>query len=237
MALPRLNESAQYTMKIPSTGEEIKYRPFLVKEQKILLMAQESQDSMQIMNALLTCIENCTQGINVFNLATFDADYMFTQIRSKSVGESATLSATCSSCEEQNNIKIDMDKIKIDVDSKLKNVVELTPSVSVKMKYPTYNDFIQAGVLSESSSVTEALLNTIVACMESIMTPEDNILIRDEAKEEVEEFLNSLTTEQFDKISEFVKSIPKMYQKKEYTCSNCGTKNKLELEGLNDFFM
>lgn len=236
MALPRLNESAQYTMKIPSTGDEIKYRPFLVKEQKVLLIAQESQDTIQIMNALLTCIENCTQGLNPATLATFDADYIFSQIRSKSVGESAPLMSNCKNCEEQNNIRVDIDKIKINVDPKANMVIELNPEVSIKMKYPTYRDFLIADVLNDKNTVTEALLNTIIACMESIMTPDDNILVRDESKEEVEEFLNSLNTEQFDKISTFVRAIPKMYHKEEYNCEHCGTKNVLELEGLGDFF-
>ena len=236
MALPRLNESPQYRMTIPSSGEEINFRPFLVKEQKVLLMAQESQDPKQIMNALLTSISNCTQGINVSNLTTFDADYMFSQIRSKSVGESATIVSPCKECEHENTVNIKLEEIKIDVDPKSKMTIELTPEITLKMKYPSYNDFIHTGVLDDNNTATEILLNTIIACMESIMTEDDNLLVVDESKEEIEEFLNSLTSEQFDKITSFVSSIPKMYYKEEYQCSNCGTDNVLELEGLSDFF-
>ena len=236
MALPKLNESPQYTMKIPSTGEEIKYRPFLVKEQKILLMAQESQDPKQIMTSLLTCIENCTQGLDVSNLATFDTDYMFSQIRSKSVGESTALIGVCKECEHENTVSIKLDTIEVNVDSKTSKDIVLTPSITLRMKYPSYNDFVYADVLNEKNTATEILLNTIVACMDSIMTEDDNILVRDESKEEIEEFLNSLTSEQFDMIADFVRSIPKMHHREVYSCSNCGTENELVLEGLNDFF-
>jgi len=236
MALPRLNESPQYRMKIPSTGKEIKFRPFLVKEQKVLLMSQESQDPKQIMSALLTSIENCTQDLDVANLATFDADYMFSQIRSKSVGETATIIATCKECEAENPLAVNLEEIFIEVDPKAKMTIELTSDITLKMKYPSYNDFIHTGVLDDSNTATEILLNTVIACMESIMTEDDNLLVADESKEEIEEFLNSLTSEQFDKVTDFVKNIPKMYHKEEYPCKNCGTKNILELEGLNDFF-
>ena len=236
MALPRLNESPQYTMKIPSTGEEIKYRPFLVKEQKVLLMAQESQDPKQVMTSLLTCIENCTQGLDVSNLATFDTDYMFSQIRSKSVGESTSLIGVCKECEQENTVSIKLDTIEVDVDPKAKKDITLTSGITLRMKYPSYNDFIQADVLNEDNTATEILLNTVIACMDSIMTEDDNILVKDESKEEIEEFLNSLTSEQFDMIADFVRTIPKMYHREVYSCSNCGTENELVLEGLNDFF-
>lgn len=236
MALPRLNESPQYTMTIPSTGEEIKYRPFLVKEQKILLMAQESQDPKQIMTSLLTCIENCTQGLDVSNLATFDADYMFSQIRSKSVGESTSLIGVCKECEHENTVSIKLDTIDVSIDSEASKDITLTPEITLRMKYPSYNDFVAADVLKEENSATEILLNTVIACMDSIMTQDDNILVRDESREEIEEFLNSLTSDQFDMVAGFVRSIPKMYHREEYKCEECGTDNELVLEGLSDFF-
>lgn len=236
MALPRLNESPQYTMTIPSTGEEIKYRPFLVKEQKILLMAQESQDPKQIMTSLLTCIENCTQGLDVSNLATFDADYMFSQIRSKSVGESTSLIGVCKECEHENTVSIKLDTISVSIDPETSKDITLTPEITLRMKYPSYNDFVAADVLEEENTATEILLNTVIACMDSIMTQDDNILVRDESREEIEEFLNSLTSDQFDMVAGFVRSIPKMYHREEYKCEECGTDNELVLEGLSDFF-
>lgn len=236
MALPRLNESPQYTMTIPSTGEEIKYRPFLVKEQKILLMAQESQDPKQIMTSLLTCIENCTQGLDVSNLATFDADYMFSQIRSKSVGESTSLIGVCQECEHENTVSIKLDTISVSIDPEASKDITLTPEITLRMKYPSYNDFVAADVLKEENTATEILLNTVIACMDSIMTQDDNILVRDESREEIEEFLNSLTSDQFDMVAGFVRSIPKMYHREEYKCEECGTDNELVLEGLSDFF-
>jgi hypothetical protein len=235
MALPRLNEAPQYTMTIPSNGMKIKFRPFLVKEQKVLLMAHESKDPVQIMNSLLNCIEACCEGVDIRLTTTFDADFMFAQIRSKSVGETASILAECE-CGVGTEVKINVDQVKINVDPKTDMVIELTPTISVRMKYPTYDDFLYYDVMNGDNTAAEMFLNTIISCMESIITEDDNLLIRDESKEEIGEFLSSLTTEQFEKISNFVENIPRMKHEEPFVCSACSKENVVKLEGLTDFF-
>ena len=236
MALPRLNDTPQYELVIPSSGDTVAYRPFLVKEQKILLMASEAQDVKQVVSSILTCIEGCVNGIDVRKLSTFDVDYIFTQIRSKSVGETATIVTPCSKCEHKNEITIQLDKIVVDVKNLPKNVIKLNSEISVRMKYPTYLEMLSEASIMNQESGTAALFSAITSCIESVMTEDENIQLSDESKEEVEAFLNSLSAEQFEMITEFVNSIPKIKYETEYNCESCQHENKLTLEGIQDFF-
>jgi len=238
MALPRLNESSQYELDIPSTGEKLKYRPFLIKEQKLLLIAYESQDQKQIINAILNCVANCTDNAyDVNKLSTFDVDYIFTKIRSKSVGEVTNVSIKCKECEHENEIKINLDNIKLDGSIKPK-IIKLTEDISLKMKYPTYYDFItnEKIIINESQATTEILFEILTSCIDSVMTENEHISLKDESREEIEEFINSLTSEQFSIVNTFVDKIPKMTLDIEYKCESCNKNHKHTLEGLHDFF-
>ena len=236
MALPRLNDTPQYELVIPSSGDTVSYRPFLVKEQKVLLMASEAQDIKQVVSSILTCIEGCVSDIDVKKLSTFDVDYIFTQIRSKSVGETATIMSPCSECEHKNEVKIELDKISVDVKNLPKNVIKLNSEISVRMKYPTYLEMLNNNSIMKQESGTEVLFAAIAACIESVMTEEENIPLSDESREEVDAFLNSLSAEQFELITTFVNSIPKIKYEAEYQCESCQHQNKLTLEGIQDFF-
>ncbi len=237
MALPRLNESSQYILNIPSTNEELKYRPFLIKEQKLLLIAYESQDQKQIINAILNCVANCTDNAyDVNKLSTFDVDYIFTKIRSKSVGEKVTINAKCPSCSHDNDVEIDLDQIKLTGDVK-PSTVKITEDISLKMKYPSYYDFtMNEKIMNTDRMGTEILFEMLITCMDSILTEDEHISLKDESKEEIETFVNSLTSEQFAKVREFIEKIPKITLNMEYTCLDCNKKHKHNLEGLQDFF-
>lgn len=236
MALPRLNESPQYELVIPSSGQTVNYRPFLVKEQKVLLIAYESQDQKQIVNAILQCISACLeQEIDVSKLATFDADYIFTTVRSKSVGEKVTVNGKCSSCDHTNDIDINLENIKLEGEIKPINV-EITKDIHLKMKYPTYHDLIAKTNIVENGAVAESVFEMITTCIDGVMTEDEFISIKDESSEEVERFINSLTTDQFAKVRHFVETIPKISLDYEYACEACNHINKNKLEGLQDFF-
>ena len=236
MALPVLNEVPQYELNIPSSGEKVKFRPFLVKEQKVLLIAYESRDPRQIMNATMNCISSCVDGLDVSRLSTFDVDYMFTQIRSKSVGESTQVLSKCISCEHENEISIDLNKIEIG-DINRDNVIPITDNIHIKMKYPSYHDIISDKDILEDDTVnTEKLFSTIKLCLDSVMTDEENISLKEETPEEVERFLNSLTNDQFEKINAFIDGIPKLKYEQKYNCEKCSTENTVKVEGLQDFF-
>jgi len=236
MALPRLNEVPHYEMVIPSTKEVVKYRPFLVKEQKILMIAIESKDTKQILSAITNTINACCEGVDANKLANFDVDYMFTQIRSKAVGETTKLQMICNKCEHKNAVEVFLEQTKLSSEPK-DSVIKLDDNISVKMKYPTYNDIKNnATILNTEASPTEIAFETIRVCMHAILTEEEQIILSDEPQEEVQRFIESLTTSQFEKLSSFMKDMPKLLIDIDYKCESCGTVNERTITGLEDFF-
>jgi hypothetical protein len=240
MGLPQLqNDVPKYEMTVPSTKEVVKYRPFLVKEQKVLLVAFESKDSKQILNSMLSCLETCVQGINVNNLATFDVDYMFTQVRSKSVGETTQLLHPCEECNEENEVKIDLQTIDIKTHEnwEIERNVSITDDIVVELKYPTYQDILKNEALDNKDIAgAEMVFEGIISCLNSVKTETENIMIRDEPKEEIERFMNSLTNDQLEKITSFIETMPTLTHTEKYECKKCKHENTIQLNGLNDFF-
>ena len=236
MALPRLNENSQYELTIPSKKQIVQYRPFLVKEQKVLLIAYESQDRRQILNAMLNTIEACLkEPLNVKALSTFDVDYMFTQIRAKSVGETSDILIGCTECETQNEVKINLEEIKIDV-GETNNLIQLTDKISVRMRFPNYDYFISNDVLMGESTQSEQLMALVVSCLDAVETGDERISMQDESEEEIMGFLDSLTSEQFEKIAQFTLDLPKLEHEIAFNCKDCGADNKRTLRGIDDFF-
>ena len=235
MALPQLNTTPRYEMIIPSSQKRVRFRPFLVKEQKVLLMAFESKDRRSIIQSILDTIESCVEGVNPQKMTTFDVDYAFTQIRAKSVGETAELTIDCEKCDTANEVTLNLENINVDL--KKKNMtVQITDDISIKMKYPDYNMFIKDPNTMDVDSPTQAVIDLIVSCLESIQYEDENILIEDEPREEVEKFIDSLTATQFEKISEFVMDLPKLTHDLKFKCVKCEHENTRTLEGLDDFF-
>jgi ribosomal protein L44E len=230
MSLPILNDKPKYEVKVPSTGKKVKFRPYLVKEEKILLLAMESKDEKQILQALLDTVLACIQDeIDRKTITTFDIEYLFMKIRSKSVGERAPLIFKCKECGHENEHVIDVDKISINVDKKSNSVIKLTDDISLKMKWPTYLDMVDT---EESADV----FTMVEKCIYAVMTEEEQFILNDQPKEDVNNFLNSLTSEQYSKITEYVESIPQMKYDVNYTCTNCTHENHHELKGIQDFF-
>jgi len=238
MALPVLsNDKPMYEVVVPSSQQTLKFRPFLVKEQKSLLVAYESQDMKQILSAMLNCIETCVHGINIKDLATFDVDYLFTQVRAKSVGETSTILSACVNCNEQNEVKINLEDVKMNASEIKTKVIPITDTINVEMKYPTYDDMLRnPNYMKKDGTQTELLFESIVSCMYAVQTGDDNIIISQEPREEIEKFVNSLTNDQLTKITEFVESMPAMSHEQKFTCKKCQHENTVELKGLQDFF-
>lgn len=234
MALPSLNSTPAYELTVPSTGKKFKFRPFLVKEQKMLMLAYESQDKKQVINSMLDTIRSCVDDIDTRTLTTSDVDYIFTQLRAKSVGEKIELYIPCNECETRNHVEVNVEKIKIAGDSKEK-VVELTDKISVKLKYPTYFDFMN-NLDVDSKSQTETIMDIMISCIDSIMTDDENISVRDESREEVEKFIESMNTQQFESLSNFVQNIPQIEYNTQFKCINCENEQEVKLQGLDDFF-
>lgn len=236
MALPLLNSAPKYELTIPSTKEKIRFRPFLVKEQKVLLLAYETQDKKQVIQSILDTVEACIgEEVNIRSLTTFDIDYIFTQIRGKSVGEKVELGVPCKSCETPNDVDVNLENIEINVDEQEK-IVQINDDISIKLRYPDYYTLISNEKFFNTESSAEIMLEVLYSCIESIMTQQENILVKDEPKEEVVKFVESMTSEQFNKITEFVQEIPTMQHKISFNCISCGTENERVLRGLDDFF-
>lgn len=236
MALPIINDKPKYEMVIPSTKKKVRFRPFLVKEQKVLLLAFESKDKRGIVRAILDTIESCIEEkIDVYKLATFDVDYAFSQIRAKSVGEVVHLNIDCSKCEVKNEASLNLDKIEVDV-KKQNMIVKLTDTISLKFKYPDYNYFINDNKFFTNESDIDSVLDIIISCLDSIQTNDENLSIADEPREEVQRFIESLTADQFEKVKDFINTIPKLTHQIKFKCINCGEENTRIVEGLEDFF-
>lgn len=235
MALPQLNSTPKYTMTIPSLKKEVRYRPYLVKEEKILMMAFESGDKTQTLNAVVDTIFSCLEDdvtLRPSSLTTFDVEYMFTQIRAKSVGEVAKIRIKCTHCGEFNDAEVDLEDIEMKVEKE--PIIKLTDEVSLKMKYPSYKDLLSKDL--EAQDQLKLGFEMITDCIESIMTEDTQHLVRDQSKSEMENFIESLTTDQFGKITAFLNNIPRMTKVHEFKCVKCGEDNTVKLEGMSDFF-
>ncbi len=234
MVLPKLNTSPKYEMVIPSSKQTVRYRPYLVKEEKVLLMAFESNDSSQAMNAIIDTILVCVdENIKRETLTTFDVEYMFTQIRSKSVGETSKVNVKCEKCETLNAVTINLAEVELDTPESVNNEIQLTPEVSIELSYPSADSLIN---IDKEATQAEKILATIVASIDVIKTEEERVSTKDVTKKEVEEFVDGMTGEQFSNLAEYVKNIPTLKENVEFVCENCGHNNSRELVGFTDFF-
>ena len=234
MVLPKLNTSPKYEMVIPSSKQTVRYRPYLVKEEKVLLMAFESNDSSQAMNAIIDTILVCVdENIKRETLTTFDVEYMFTQIRSKSVGETSKVNVKCEKCETLNAVTINLAEVELDTPESVDNEIQLTPEVSIELSYPSADSLIS---IDKEATQAEKILATIVASIDVIKTEEERVSTKDVTKKEVEEFVDGMTGEQFSNLAEYVKNIPTLKENVEFVCENCGHNNSRELVGFTDFF-
>ena len=238
MALPVLN-TATYEMKIPSTGEKVEFRPFTVKEEKVLLTVLESNDMTLISRTLRNLINTCTLGkVQAEDLAMFDMEYVFLKIRAKSVGEKTTLGLLCKSCNEKNEYVINLDTIELSGGVKPKEKIQLTDQVGIIMRYPRVSD-VEAYTkhyASESNTGMDLLIAIMAASIEAIYDSEAVYPAKDHKVEEIADFLESLSGDQFKKVQEFFANFPKLAKEVKFDCVKCGTHNEYTLEGLSDFF-
>lgn len=237
MSLP-MNTTPSYTLEIPSTKQKVKFRPFLVKEEKALLIAQQSEEPEVMIDTLKQVIAGCIKDkVDVDDLATFDLEYIFTQIRSKSVGEEIELIFPCSHCDDEKakvKITFDLTKIKVETPENHSKKIELFGDVGVMMKYPTIEVIEKIETLNNND--IDAVFDVVAGCIEYIYDSSEIFYAKEQTKDELGEFLNNLTSDQFAKIQEFFQTMPKLRQEVDYKCPVCGAANHTVLEGLSSFF-
>ena len=244
MALPTI-AVPEYTLILPSTGKELKYRPFLVKEEKILLIAMESEDDKHIINAIKNIVNNCVfTELDVDNMPMFDLEYIFLQLRGKSKGEKIDLKYECPKCKKNIPVTINIDDVKVikNKDNNLK--IKFNDNLGVKMKYPSLqlqNDL--SSMKEEKSGETETIFRSIVKSIDYIYDNENTYPSKDHTEKELSDFIESLTDDYFQKMSKFFETLPVLKHEFEIKCSGkkkdklCGYKEKKTLEGLNNFFV
>ena len=236
MALPKLT-TPTYELEIPSTDEKIKYRPFLVREEKILLIALESGESKDIITAIKDIVTECTYGkIDLGKMPMFDVEYIFLNIRAKSVGEVSTLKLLCPDDKETYvNIDIDLSEIMVQVDEGHNPKIELTDEMGMIMTYPTIDSLSATGV---TEITADNMLDVISACILQIYDKkgEEVFETKDQTKKEVSEFVESLNTKQFADVQKFFDTMPKLKHTVELENPKTGVKSEIVLQGLNDFF-
>ena len=237
MALPKLNVPV-YEAILPSTEKVIKYRPFLVKEEKLLLTAQESGDDA-VLPAVKQIIKNCVQGeVDVDNMPLFDIEYLFLRLRAKSVGEEVTLGLKPWGCPQNSGelcnlsteVAINLEDVKVIKDKKHTSKIMLDDKIGIMMKYPNIS---QVGIKGSDS---EMGMNIIKSCIKMIFTEEETYESDSFADKELDEFIDSLNTKQMEKIRDFFNTMPTLKHTVKYNCKTCNEEKETTIQGLNSFF-
>jgi len=239
MALPKLNVPV-YEAILPSTEKVIKYRPFLVKEEKLLLTALEADDSKALSSAVKQIVNNCVQGeLDVDNLSTFDIEYLFLRLRAKSVGEKVTVGLRpwgCPKnegklCESSTSVEINLEEVKVDKSTASSSKIMLDDKIGIKMKYPDIDSVNIIGTSSEAAG-----MDVIRGCVDMIFTEEETYERDSFTDKELDEFIDSLNSQQFKLIKDFFDNMPVLTHTVKYKCETCGENKETTLTGLNSFF-
>ena len=238
MPLPKI-ATPTYELELPSTGKTIKYRPFLVKEEKVLVIALESEDTKQITNAIKAVLKNCvlTKGIKVETLPTFDIEFLFLNIRGKSVGEEIEVNIVCPDDGETNvPVFIDLDSIQVQKDDDHTNQIKLDDDLMMEMKYPSLEQFIKNNFDFQEGNQMDQSFELIATCIDKIYNEDEVWATADCTKKEVKDFLESMNSSQFKEIEKFFESMPKLKHTIEVTNPNTKVTSEVVLEGLASFF-
>ena len=238
MPLPKI-ATPTHELVLPSTGKKIKYRPFLVKEEKILILALESEDTKQITNAIKSTLKSCiqTRGVKIEELPTFDIEYIFLNIRGKSVGESIDVLVTCpDDGKTQVEHKVYIDEIQVKKDEKHNRDIKLDHSLTLRMKYPSLNEFIQSNFSVTETNTLEASMDIISSCIDVVYSEDESWAAADCTKKELDDWLETLNTSQFKEIETFFETMPKLTHVVKVTNPNTKVESEVTMEGLTSFF-
>ena len=238
MPLPKI-ATPTYELELPSTGKTIKYRPFLVKEEKLLVLALESNDTKEITNAIKAVLKDCiqTRGIKVETLPTFDIEYLFLNIRGKSVGEEIEVSILCpDDGETYAEVQINIDDINVLKDSKHSNKIKIDDTLMMEMRYPSLNEFIKNNFDFETTNQVDQSFDLIASCVDKIYSEDEVWASDDFSKKEIMEFLEQMNSSQFKEIEKFFSTMPKLSHEIEVLNPKTNKKGTVVLEGLSSFF-
>ena len=239
MPLPKI-ATPTYELVLPSSNRKIKYRPFLVKEEKVLVIALESEDNKQITTAIKAVLKSCilTKGVKVESLPTFDIEYLFLNIRGKSVGEELEVNVICPDDGETTvPVVINLDEIEVQKDENHSNKIKIDDSIMMELKYPSLDQFIKNNFDFNDKNAMDQSFELIASCIDKVYTEDEVWATADCTKKEVKEFLESMNSQQFKEIEAFFESMPKLSHTINVTNPNTKVKSEVTLEGLASFFV
>ena len=237
MPLPKIN-TPTYELSLPSNGKKIKYRPFLVREEKILIMALETENQKQITDAVVQILDACimTRGVKIQTLATFDIEYIFLNVRSKSVGETINVNIICPDDEKTSvEVPIDLESIKVKKDKSHTNIVKIDDNLSLKLKYPSMDQFIESNFESSDDTIKNTM-KVITSSIDMIFSEEESWNASESTQKELEEFIEQLNSKQFQTIEKFFDTMPKLSHRVKVTNPKTNVESTVILEGLAAFF-
>ena len=238
MPLPKIS-TPTYELELPSSGKTIKFRPFLVKEEKLLVLALESDDSKEITNAVKAVLKDCiqTRGVKVETLPTFDIEYLFLNIRGKSVGEDIEVSVLCpDDGETYAEVQISIDDIKVTKDKNHSNQIKIDDNLMMEMKYPSLDQFVKSNFEFSNDNQVDQSFELIASCIDKVYSADEAWTTDDFTKKEVTEFLEQMNSAQFKEIESFFSTMPKLSHEVQVVNPKTKKKSKVTLEGLASFF-
>ncbi len=232
MKLP-VQETPNFNTHLPLSKQNVKFRPFLVKEQKNLMMAREGKNAKEIFDAICDIISHVTfDKIDALKLPMVDLEYLFLQIRMRSIGETSKIGLQCQNCQHKHDITVDLESIKIDTDKLPENKIQISDSLMIELEFPTAGSALIVDELQEVDAIKPLLRTNMVRIYDESEIYE----LKDFPDSEINNFIESLTLDQFAEIMNFFNDLPSLEKNIEYKCSNCGTENKINLKGLQSFF-
>ena len=238
MPLPKIS-TPTYEMVLPSSNKKIKYRPFLVKEEKVLILAMESQDTATVANAVKDVLKNCilSRGIKVEKLSTFDIEYLFLNIRGKSVGEAIEVMVTCpDDGKTQVPTSINIDEIKVIIDDDHQKDIKLDDTYSLRMRYPSLDEFVKNNFATASDISVDDTFDLIASCVDQVYSEEESWASADCTKKELNDFIESLNSTQFKMVEKFFETMPKLAHTVKVINPNTKVESEIKIEGLQNFF-
>ena len=238
MPLPKIS-TPTYEMVLPSSNKKIKYRPFLVKEEKVLILAMESQDTSTVANAVKDVLKNCilSRGIKVEKLSTFDIEYLFLNIRGKSVGETIEVMVTCpDDGKTQVPTSINIDEIKVIIEDGHQKDIKLDDTYSLRMRYPSLDEFVKNNFATASDISVDDTFDLIASCVDQVYSEEESWAAADCTQKELSQFVESLNSNQFKEVEKFFETKPKLSHTVKVTNPKTKVESDVVLEGLASFF-
>lgn len=220
-----------YEEKIPSTKKKIRIKPFRVGDEKVLLLASESKDSKQMIDALKQVITNCTDDVDVNDLAPYDLEYLFVKLRAISVGETSNINIKCNGCEDLHKVSIDLSKLEVTFNPEHKTTIRISDNLGFEMKFASLE-----ALTDVSNQDVDSMLEVIARSVKTVYYGEETFSVGEDEIKDLMNILNELTSAQFNKVQDFFTKAPKLMKEIDFTCKSCGKENSQKLEGLASFF-